>query len=179
MERTKKIVWVIFAMVIVACNPVKIGYVDNSELINSLQEKKDIEQTHQLKTQAYSKKRDSLLKILQAEDTAFRQKAQKMSPKKAQEKYQIIAQKQQQFAQELKKEEESINLAGQTAIDSLISKVKKHIKTYAKNNNYTYILGSNEGGSVMYGEHTLDLTELFKKELNDIYKKNSIKKITP
>jgi outer membrane protein len=94
----KKIVLAVAALSIMACNETKIGYVDNSELVNELQEKKDIEAAHKAKAEAYGKKRDSLLQVLQMEDLEFRQRAQKMNPKKAQQEYQLIQQKQQQIA---------------------------------------------------------------------------------
>ena len=41
-----------------------------------------------------------------------------------------------------------------------------------KSNNYNYILGSNEAGSVLYGEESSDLTQEILKALNDGYVKN-------
>jgi len=56
-------------------------------------------------------------------------------------------------------------------MDSLISKVKKEISAYGKAKGYTYILGGGEGGSVLYGDSSKDLTEDILKILNDKYKK--------
>ena len=56
-------------------------------------------------------------------------------------------------------------------MDSIVSQVKKEIKAYGKKNGYSYILGGGEGGSVLYGTETNDLTEEIVKLLNDNYKK--------
>jgi outer membrane protein len=49
--------------------------------------------------------------------------------------------------------------------------VKKEISAYGKAHGYTYILGGGEGGSVLYGDGSKDLTTDILKLLNDKYKK--------
>ena len=39
-------------------------------------------------------------------------------------------------------------------------------------NNFNYILGSNEAGSVLYGDDAMDLTQEILKSLNEAYSKN-------
>ena len=56
-------------------------------------------------------------------------------------------------------------------MDSLISKVKKEIASYGKANGYSYILGGGQGGSVLYGDSSKDLTADIIKLLNDKNKK--------
>jgi len=54
----------------------------------------------------------------------------------------------------------------------LIKKVKDFIKDYGTKNGYFYILGSNEGGSVLFGKEESDLTQTILDLLNAAYKKN-------
>ena len=54
-------------------------------------------------------------------------------------------------------------------MDSLISKVKDEIKDYGKANGFTYILGGGEGGSVLYGQESKDVTDDILKIINDKY----------
>ncbi|MBT8181393.1 MAG: OmpH family outer membrane protein, partial [Eudoraea sp.] len=90
---------------------------------------------------------------------------------KAQEEYGLLQQRGQFIGQQLQQEEQQMQSEGQTEMDSLISRVKKEISGYGKSNGYTYILSGGEGGSVLYGTDTKDLTQDILKILNDKYKK--------
>ncbi|MEO0528061.1 MAG: OmpH family outer membrane protein [Bacteroidota bacterium] len=167
----KKIIGVFMVLGLVACKQDKIGYVDNIKLMDKYQEKIDIEEKYKVKLEGLNKKRDSISQAFQIEAQAFQTKAQSMSQKKAQEEYGILQQRGQFIGQQLQQEEQQIQAQGQTEMDSLISRVKKHIQEFGKTNGYTYILGGGDGGSVLYGQETYDLTEMVLKELNDDYKK--------
>jgi len=56
-------------------------------------------------------------------------------------------------------------------MDSVVKNVKAQIEAYGKANGYSYILGGGDGGSVLYGTETNDLTSEIVKVLNDNYKK--------
>ena len=166
----KKLVVVAIAILIGACQQNKIGYVDNIKLMDSYQEKIDIEAKFKTKVDALTKKRDSISQAFQLEVQAFQTRAQKMSQKKAQEEYGLIQQRGQFMGQQLQQEEQQMQTAGQVEMDTLVSKVKKEIKAYGKANGYTYILGGGDGGSVLYGSDNQDLTSMILKILNDKYK---------
>ena len=53
----------------------------------------------------------------------------------------------------------------------LTTKLKEAIRQYGKENNYTFILGANEGGSVLYGKDNKDITDELIRYLNQQYKK--------
>lgn len=167
----KKLVLAVVVLVMVSCQQEKIGYVDNLKLMNDYQEKIDIETRFNTKLEALNKKKDSISQAFQIEAQAFQLKAQKLSQKKAQEEYSLIQQKGQFIGQQLQQEEQQLQLEGQTKMDSLVSKVKKEIKTFGKSKGYTYILGGGDSGSVLYGTDANDLTAQISKILNDSYKK--------
>ena len=168
----KKLVVVFAALILLAsCEQAKIGYVDNVKLMEDYQEKIDIEAKFKIKTEALTKKRDSISQAFQLEAQAFQVKAQKMNQKKAQEEYGLMQQRGQFIGQQLQQEEQALLTAGQTEMDSVVSKVKKEIEAYGKANTYTYILGGGDGGSVLYGQEANDLTDEIVKLLNDKYKK--------
>ena len=167
----KKIVLAMFLIAAVACEQNKIGFVDNVKLMDGYQEKIDIEDRYKVKAEALNKKRDSISQAFQLEAQAFQTKAQSMAQDKAQEEYGLLQQRGQFIGQQLQQEEQQMQSEGQTEMDSLISKVKKEIKGYGKSNGYTYILSGGEGGSVLYGTNTKDLTQDILKILNDKYKK--------
>src|SRR5690554_7796520 len=169
----KNIFLIALAMVTLAsCEPsLKTGFIDNSEVVNNYQEKIDIEAKFKAKVEAFQKRTDSTGRAFQLEAQAFQQKAQKMPDAQAQQEYQVLSQKQQMLQQRIQAEEQQIQQQSQVQIDSLISKVKKYVKEYGEKNGYTYIFGSNDAGSVMYGKEENDLTETILEALNNDYKK--------
>ncbi len=170
-KKMKKLVWLVLIMAIVACQQNKIAYVDNVKLIGEYQEKIDVEAKYKIKAEALQKKKDSLTQIFQIEAQAFQSKAQSMPANKAQEEYNALQQKGQFLGQQLQQEELALQQASQTEIDSIVSKIKRHIKDYGKSNGYTYILGGGDGGSVLYGAEASDITAPVLELLNSAYKK--------
>jgi outer membrane protein len=150
---------------------VKIGYVDNSKLINEYQEKKDIEANLQLKIDAFQKRTDSLRQAFQMEINEAEIKARRMSQSDVQKLMKEFQDKEQALSQRVQFEQSQIAQESQAKNDSLIKKIKDFVKAYGTKNGYEYILGSNEGGSVMFGKENNDLTQTLLDALNAEYKK--------
>lgn len=169
----KNLVIVVLALVaLTSCQEqAKIGFVDNGKVINDYQEKKDIEDKYKVKDEAFKKRTDSIGKAFQLEAQAFQLKAQKLSQKQQQEQYGALGQKQQMLQQQLQFEQQQIQQAFNVEIDSVLSKVKGFVNDYGKKNNYTYILGKNEAGSVMFGKEEQDISQIIIDALNADYKK--------
>jgi len=148
----------------------KIGFVDNSVLINDYQEKKDIEAKLKGKIEVYEKRRDSLSQAFQLDVKAAEVKARSMSQANLQKLQQEFQQKEQIISQQLQFEQQQIAQESQSENDSLIKKVREFVKDYGKTNGYNFILGSNEAGSVMYGTEEVDLTQTILDALNEAYK---------
>lgn len=167
----KNLILAVILFSAVGCQQDKIGYVEYVDLMDRYQEKIDIEARYKTKTEALNKKRDSISQAFQIEAQAFQTKAQNMNQKKAQEEYGVLQQRGQFMGQQLQQQEQQLQLEGQTEMDSLISKVKKEIEAYGKNNGFTYILTGGDGGGVLYGTEAKDLTDEILKSLNEKYKK--------
>ena len=168
----KKLMLVVLVLTIVSCQEqVKIGYVDNIKMMEDYQEKKDFDDRFKIKNEALNKKKDSISQAYQFEAQAFQIKAQKMATAKAQEEYGAIQQRAQQMGQLLQQEEQVLRTAAQVELDSIVSFVKREIKDFGKTKGYTYILGGGDGGNVLYGTDTNDLTDEIIKILNDKYTK--------
>jgi len=148
----------------------KMGFVDNSVLINDYQEKKDIEVKLKSKIEVYEKRRDSLSQAFQLDVKAAEVKARSMSQTNLQKLQQEFQQKEQVISQQLQFEQQQIAQESQSKNDSLIKKVRDFVKDYGKTNGYRFILGSNEAGSVMYGTEEVDLTQTILDALNEAYK---------
>jgi|SRR5690606_16840401 len=154
-----------------SCKQDKIAFVDSTKLINEYQEKIDIEAQFKTKADKFQKRADSLSRAFQGEAMEFENKSKTLSQTAAQEQYGALMQKRQAMGQQLQAEELQIQQEGQTEMDSLVKKIRTFVKDYGEKNQYTFILGSNEAGSVLYGEKAKDITEEVLKELNEAYKK--------
>ncbi len=167
----KLIIIVIVVLSVASCQQSqKIGFVDNSVLINDYQEKKDVEVKLKTKIASYEKRRDSLGQAFQLDVKAAEVKARSMSQANLQKLQQEFQQKEQVISQQLQFEQQQIAQESQSKNDSLIKKVRDFVKEYGKANGYNYILGSNEAGSVMYGTEDMDLTQIVLEALNTDYK---------
>ena len=172
----KALVIIALSVFVVSCNKtadvkeVKTAYVDTSVLMKEYTEAKDLEAKY--KAQAEEKGRQ-----LQAEITRFKQDAASFQSQ-AQANGQAWA---QQRGAELQKREQQLGYAQQqlsqqlqqesgVEMDSLISGVKKFIKTYGKEKGYSYIYGTGEAATVLYAEDKYDITKDVVKLLNDKYK---------
>lgn len=162
----------IAVLTLASCQPSeKIGFVDNSKLINDYQEKKDVEEKMKGKIEAFQKRTDSLRQSFQLEINEAELKARGMSQENLQKLSQELQKKEQILSQRVQFEQQQIAQESQTQNDSLIKKVKGFVKDYGKANGYSYILGSNEAGSVMFGKEDSDLTQTILEALNKAYSK--------
>ena len=144
----------------------KIAFVDNAKVVKEFNKKKNFEAKFQTKIDAFNKKADSLDKAIQMEAQAFQTRAKKMNQSKAEQEYQALVQKKQMQDYQLGNEEKLLQAEGQKEIDTLVKQVKAFVKDYGKKNGYTFILGANEAGSVMYGAEDKDITDAVIKALN-------------
>ncbi len=154
-----------------SCQQDNIAFVDSTKLINEYQEKIDVEAQFKTKADKFQKRADSLSRAFQGEAMEFENKSKSLSQTAAQEQYGALMQKRQAMSQQLQAEELQIQQEGQTEMDTLVKKIRTFVKDYGERNKYTYILGSNEAGGVLYGEKSKDITEAVLKELNAAYKK--------
>lgn len=151
----------------------KIAFVDNGKVINDYQEKLDIEEKYKGKDAVFQKRRDSLIGAHNLELEAAKIKAQRMSQSALQKLSQELQQKEGLLGQQLQFEQQQLQQAFNTEIDSAIAKVKNYVKDYGKKNGYTYILGTSDASStVMFGDETKDLSKTILDALNAEYKKD-------
>ncbi|WP_299521460.1 OmpH family outer membrane protein [Winogradskyella sp.] len=149
----------------------KIAFIDNGKVINAYQMKIDIEEQFKIKDDIFKKRIDSIGKAFQIEAQAFQLAAQNLSQKKQQEKYQELGQKQQVLQQQFQYEQQIMQQEFNKEMDSVISKVNAFVEDYGKKNGYTFILGKNQAGSVIYGEEKTDITEAVTEAINEAYSK--------
>ncbi|MBC3845756.1 OmpH family outer membrane protein [Winogradskyella echinorum] len=154
----------------------KIAFVDNTRVVSEFNKKVDFEEKFKVKIDAFNKKADSLNQALQMEAQLFQTRAAKMKESKAQEEYNVLVQKKQMQDYQIGNEEKALQAEGQKQIDTLVKEVKAFVKDYGKKNGYTFILGANDAGSVMYGSEANDITDKVLEALNNKGSKEEEKK---
>lgn len=153
----------------------KIAFIDNGEVINDYQMKLDIEKKYDDKNKMFSQKRDSIAQVYQSEVQATQMRLSSMSQQKQQEESQIFQQKWQPVQQEMQREQQQMETMFSEEMDSVISKVNNFVEEYGEKNGYTFILGKNQAGSVVYGKEANDISEEVTKALNEAYKEKDTK----
>jgi outer membrane protein len=165
----KNWIFPVAALFLMSCQQAKIGYVDNVKLMDGYQKKKDVESAYQIKSEAFTRKRDSISQAFQIEAQDLQNKSEGMSESKAQEAFTQLQQRGQMVGQQLQQEEQQLQRTGQLKMDSVVREVRKTIKEFGKTNGYSFILTGGEGGSVLYGEEAADVTDAVLKLLNASY----------
>jgi outer membrane protein len=167
----KLIVLGIVALGLYSCQqPTKIVYVDNTELVNEYQEKKDLESMMKVKIENFQKRNDSIGRAFQMEVQIAQTKAATMPKAKQDALMGQLQQKQGILQQQYQISEKAISQESQTLNDSLLNKIKDFVADYGKTNGYDYILGKNEYvGTVYYGKEESDITKVVLEKLNEKY----------
>ena len=157
------------AILMVSCNEQKTAYVDTTVLIKEYKEMKDVEAQFTSKSDSVRKQLDSAAQSFQQEVQAYQSQMNSMSETDRKAKEQELMQKQQMLQQQQQMVGNKLREQSNTVMDSIVTKIKDYVKDYGKENNYTYIFGSNESANIMYAEEGLDITQDILSELNEGY----------
>ncbi|MDX1829607.1 MAG: OmpH family outer membrane protein [Lutibacter sp.] len=167
----KKIILIVFAIMLVSCNQTKIGYVNVENLMKDYKATEVLQTKLKSKQEKVSKQLDSLQAPFKAKVQNYYQKAKSMSAstrakveKELQQEQQMLQYNQQQAAQKLQKENQDESEKITKRVDSLVA-------VFAKANGYQLILGTSGNGTVMYGDTTLDVTDKVLDILNKDFDK--------
>ncbi|MGB5653099.1 MAG: OmpH family outer membrane protein [Robiginitalea sp.] len=153
-------------LLLASCQQEKIGYVDNVKLMDGYKKKQEVEASFQLKSEAFTRKRDSISQAFQFEAQQLQTATESMPKDRAQEAFAVLQQKGQMMGQQLQQEEQQIQQMGQMKMDSVVTEVRETIQEYGAANGYRFIFTGGEGGSVLYGDDASDVTEQVLSQLN-------------
>lgn len=168
----KKIFLVAIAVfALVSCQQQKIGFIDNAEVLEKYQSKIDLEADINAQIQAFQQTTDSLRQAFQLEINDAEIQARKMSQAQIQKLSQELQGKEQRLSQQVQFQQNQIAEQSRSKNDSIVKQLKDYVENYGKKNGFSYILGSNEAGSVIYGEEVNDLTQIIIDGLNAEYNK--------
>jgi outer membrane protein len=153
----------------------KIGFINNGDVINEYQMKIDIEKNYENKNKKFNQKRDSIGRVYQSEIQSAQIRLANMSPQKQQEESQVFQQKWKPLEQQIQYEQQQMEQMFTEEMESVITAVNEFVESYGEKNGYTFILGKNQAGSVMYGKEMNDISDEVTKAINEAYKNKDSK----
>lgn len=172
----KSLVIIAIAFSIVSCNKsaevasTKTAYVDTSKLMTEYTEAKDIEAKYKAKSEEMGRELEAEIAKFKAEAASFQKDAQMNGQAWAQQKGAELQKREQQLQYAQQSIAQQLQQESGVEIDSVVSSVKKFIKSYGKEKGYAYIYGTGDAASVLYAEEKYDITKEIIKLLNDKYK---------
>ena len=172
----KSLVIIAIAFSIISCNKkaevatTKTAYVDTSKLMMESTEAKDIEAKYKAKSEEMGKELELEIAKFKAEAGSFQKNAQMNVQAWAQQKGAELQKREQQLQYAQQSIAQQLQQESGVEIDSVVSSVKKFIKSYGKEKGYAYIYGTGDAASVLYAEDKYDITNEIIKLLNDKYK---------
>ncbi len=149
-----------------AASGIKTAYVDTAKLFEQYTKVKELETKYKTKSEEMGKDLDNQYKQFQAEVQIFQKSAPSKAPAWIKEKQAELMAKEQQLQQMQQSLGQSLQQESAKEMDSLYKDIKKYIGDYGKKNGYTYIYGTGEAPSILYGKEELNITDIIVKELN-------------
>lgn len=171
------------AIAVVSCDKkqevkeVKTAYVDTSELMKEYTEAKDLEAKYKAQAQEKGRQLEAEINRFKQEAASFQSQAQANGQEWAQKKGAELQKREQQLGYAQQALSQQLQMESGKEMDSLVSGVKKFIKTYGKEKGYAYIYGTGDAASILYAEDKFDITKDIIKALNDKYKAGATKEV--
>ncbi|WP_269686143.1 OmpH family outer membrane protein [Flavobacterium lacustre] len=168
---------------LIACNKtaevkeVKTAYVDTSELMKEYTEAKDLEAKYKAQAEEKGRQLEAEISRFKQEAASFQTQAQANGQAWAQQKGAELQKREQQLSYAQQALSQQLQQESGKEMDSLVSGVKKFIKTYGKEKGYSYIYGTGDAASILYAEDKFDITKEVIKALNDKYKAAAPKEV--
>jgi outer membrane protein len=177
----KVLVIIALSISVIACDKkaevkeVKTAYVDTSELMKEYTEAKDLEAKYKAQADEKGRQLEAEINRFKQEAANFQSQAQANGQAWAQQKGAELQKREQQLGYAQQQLSQQLQQESGKEMDSLVSGVKKFIKSYGKEKGYSYIFGTGDVASVLYAEDKYDITKELIKALNEKYKAGGAK----
>jgi len=172
----KSLLIIALSISLVSCNKtaevkeVKTAFVDTSVLMKDYTEAKDLEAKYKAKSEEKGRELEAEINRFKQDAANFQNQAQANGQAWAQQKGAELQRREQQLAQAQQSLSQQLQQESGVEMDSLVSGVKKFIKSYGKEKGYAYIYGTGDAATILYAEDKFDITKEIVKALNDKYK---------
>jgi len=171
----KSLVIIALAISIISCNKqtevkeAKTAYIDTSKLMDEYTAAKDVQSKYKAKSDEMGRELEAEVAKFKADAASFQKNAQANGQAWAQQNGQALQRREQQLQYAQQAMVQQLQQEMGVEMDTLVSDVKKYIKTYGKDKGYDYIYGTGETASVLYAKDSYDITKDMIKLLNDKY----------
>ena len=172
----KSIVIIALAFSIFSCNKpaegvkeAKTAYIDTSKLLEEYTAAKDVQDKYKTKSEEMGRELEVEVAKFKADAASFQKNAQANGQAWAQQNGQALQRREQQLQYAQQAMVQQLQQEMGVEMDTLVSDVKKYIKTYGKDKGYDYIYGTGESATVLYAKDNYDITKEVIKLLNDKY----------
>jgi outer membrane protein len=153
-----------------SCSQVKIAHVDVEEILKEYKGSKKAEEEMKAQSDKMANELDQLALPFQQKFQEYQQNSNSMSDSSRKEKELELRQEQQVIQQRQQIAQQQIQAEGQKKIEKINEEIESFLSDYAKTNGFTYILGtSSQTKSVLYGEESLNITDVIIEGLNESY----------
>ena len=172
----KTVILFALAISILSCNKTsetkefKTAYIDTAKLMEESTEAKDIEAKYKDKSKVMGNQLEVEVARWKSDAANFQKNAQANGMAWAQQKGAELQKREQQLSYAQQALSQELQQESGKEMDSLVSGVKKFIKSYGKEKGYAYIYGTGDAASILYAEDKFDITKEIIKALNDKYK---------
>ncbi|WP_028377096.1 OmpH family outer membrane protein [Leeuwenhoekiella sp. MAR_2009_132] len=159
----------LITITLASCSKSKSAYVDTQKLFEGYTEMTEVQDKYEKLTESVRADLEPKIQAFQIKLDLYQKNVQTMSPAERQSKEQELGALQQQIQQEQQARGGQLQQESQTAIDTVVSKVRKFIDTYGAENGYDFIYGKNDSGNILFGKKEFDITDKVLEALNKEY----------
>lgn len=146
-----------------------IVYIDTEKLMKEYKESVDFESKFKAMSERMQNELESDMKKFQNDVVDLQKNAQSKGMEWAQQREAELGKRQQTLAQKEQNYMKKFQEESAVERDTLVSKMKKFIKTYGAEKGYDYVLGTGDASTVLYAKEGSDITEEVLKLMNEAY----------
>jgi outer membrane protein len=152
-----------FTVIYVKKGAPKIAYVELESVYNDFELKKELE----VKITTVQNLRKNILDSLKLQLSAL---SNRYSVKKDEQTAREFEARKQEYYQKEKEFTENNTRTSKSYTDQIWKQLNQYAKDYGKEQGYTYILGYDGQGALLYGQDAVNVTDAMKKYVNIRYK---------
>lgn len=147
----------------------KIVYIDTEKLMKEYKESVDFESKFKAMSEKMQSELEGDMRKFQNDVADLQKNAQSKGMEWAQQREAELGKRQQTLAQKEQNYMQKFQQESAVERDSLVSKMKKFIKTYGAEKGYDYVLGTGDASTVLFAKEGSDITEEVLKLMNEAY----------
>ena len=154
----KKLILVVFAIVLSSCTQTKIAYIDVADVMTEYKAMIALETEMTTRQQQIGVELQGAQTAFQAKVQEYYKNAPKMSAAKKQAAEQVLQQEGQMLQGQQQQASQMLEQENQAKSEVLIKTIDSIVADYSKSKGFGIILGTQGNGTVMYGDDALNVT---------------------